>query len=120
MRQTSPGISSDGHSNPLHSLLGSLSTQNETLAKARLSYMLKKASEDTFEASLIVRAEGKSMAEKTVNAHSQPEWECFSQDLARLESNYDFERLKFSVLEKAWQSEYLEAKLNESVIRKQE
>ena len=106
--------------NALSQLLANLDKQNETLARARLKYLSKEAARKHFEASLITAAGGKSSVEKTTLAQSSEDWLKFQQELARLEAIYEFQRLKFSILERSWQSAYLEAKLNESLIRKQE
>ncbi len=79
-----------------------------------------KASKDHFEATLIKASPGDSNAEKVVNAKATVEWASFHKSLARLEAIYEFQKLKFSVLEKEWFSCQLELKLDQSLIRKQE
>lgn len=104
----------------LSNLLLLLDKQNGILGESRFKYLSMEASRKHFEAKLINKAQGKSTVEKTTVAQSTDEWLKFQQDLARLESIYEFHRLKFSIMEKAWQSEYLTSKLDGSMIGKQE
>ena len=104
----------------LQTLLFNLDKQNETLARAHLKYLSMEAERKHFEATLKTKMPGKSSVEKTTLTEASPDWLKFQQELAKLEAIYEFQRLKFSILERSWQSAYLEAKLNESLIRKQE
>jgi hypothetical protein len=106
--------------NPLSDVIAILEKQNSVLAKARYRYLRKEAARKHFEANLIKSAPGKSQAEKSTYAQSQQSWLDFHCELAKLESVYEFERLKFTILEKEWQSQYLQMKLDEKVISKGE
>ena len=104
----------------LNELLEILERQNEILAKSRFNFLSMEASRKHFEAKLINKALGKSIVEKTTLAQSTVEWLKFHPKLAKLESIYEFERLKMSIMEKAWQSSYLTMKLDQSMILKQQ
>jgi hypothetical protein len=98
--------------------LNNLNKQNELLTKARGLYLLNEASRKTFEANLIKNAEGKSHAEKTINAQSTEEWNSFHLTLADLENKYEFEKLRYDILDKAFQAQYLSAKLDADTIKR--
>lgn len=99
--------------------LNNLNAQNEKLTEARGAYLLKEAERKHFEASQIVTADGKSMAEKTVNAQATPEWASFQRELARLETQFEFEKLRYEILDRAFNAEYLSMKMDAGEIKKQ-
>lgn len=106
-------------SNPLEDLLRALHSQNDTLGKARNEYLSLEASKKFEEAELIKAAEGKSHSEKITNAQGTLAWLDFHKKLARAEAIYEFQRLKFSILEKEFQSVYLMHKLDGGLIKKE-
>lgn len=97
-----------------------LEAHNIRLGRARNDFFQAKAHKDHFEQCLVKAAPGESNAEKLMNAKADEEWLKFHKKLARLEAIYDFERLKFSLLEKEWFRCQLELKIDQSLIRKQE
>lgn len=99
--------------------LNNLNAQNERLTQARGAFLMKEAERKTFEASLIKNAVGKSHAEKTINAQATSDWLKFHLDLSILENQYKFEELRYDILDKAFQAEYLSAKLDSDTIKKQ-
>ncbi len=105
--------------NALSVFTQTLETQNAVLGKARNAYLLKEAERKHFEAVLIRKAEGKSHAERLVNAQSTEAWVNFQKDLARLEAVFEFQKLKYEILDKNWQAEYLGQKLDGSTIKRQ-
>lgn len=107
-------------SNPLSDLITALYGMNEILSKARHAFLEKEAEKKHFEALLTKTAEGKSHAEKSMNAQAKESWAAFHKDLARLESIYEFQRLKFSVLEKEYQANYIQIKLDADLMKKGE
>lgn len=107
------------HSDPLRALTEKLDLQNDTLGKARFDYLSKEAERKHFESTIILNSLGRSHAERLVQAQGSTEWLEFHQALARLEAIYEFQRLKFEVLGKEWQAEYLTLKVNSEVIKKQ-
>lgn len=98
--------------------LNALTKQNEVLRDARLAYLLREASRKTFEARLIREAEGRSQAEKTMNAQAEQKWADFHHELAVLESEFEFQRLKYEVLEKAYLAEHATYKIEDSLIKR--
>ena len=108
------------HDNPLSELLRDLDKQNDTLGIARSEYLALEASRKHEESALIQGAFGKSHAEKVTNAQASPEWPVMQLKLARAEAVYEFQKLKFSVMEKNWQSAYLCLKLDGALIKKQD
>ena len=107
-------------SNPLSELIAGLEAMNIHLGKDRAAYLALEAEKGHHEAVLIQAAPGKSHAEKVNNAKANPEWAVFQLKLARAEAVYEFQKLKFSIMEKNWMSAYLELKLDGAVIKKQE
>lgn len=105
---------------PLRAAIRRLESLNATLAKVRYEFLKLDAEKKHFEATLISNASGKSHAERVINAQASKEWDAFHQALVKAKARYEFEQLKFSVLEKEWQSLYLETKLDGKLITKQE
>lgn len=98
--------------------LNELTTQNEKLHAARQAYLLKDAARKHFEARAIQSAPGKSHAERTVNAQATEDWRDYQMDVAQLEAAFEFEKLKYDILDKAWLAEYLGAKLDGDTIKR--
>jgi hypothetical protein len=99
--------------------LNNLNLQNDKLLIARGEYLIKEAERKHFEATLIQSAEGKSQAEKSVNAQATLDWANFHRQLAILENAFRFEELRYDILDKAFQAEYLSAKLDNETIKRQ-
>lgn len=99
--------------------LNNLNAQNEKLTAARGAYLLKEAERKHFEAARIMEAAGKSHAERTVNAQATPEWLSFQKELARLETQFEFEKLRYDILDKAFQATYLSTKLDADTVKRQ-
>lgn len=97
---------------PLDAVIESLSEQNVVVGRARNAYLAKESERKTFESRLIQTAEGKSQAEKLMNAQATNDWLEFAQKLARLESVYEFEKFKLTILDREYQAQYLEIKDN--------
>lgn len=106
-------------SNPLYSLTVALTKFNESLGKDRNVYLSLEAEKDYKRAMMIKAAPGKSNAEKVVNAHASEEWLEFHKKLGRAKAVYDFQKLKFSVMEKEWLAQHLEMKLEGSLMKKE-
>ena len=104
---------------PLGAIIAALGAKNIHLGKARNEYLRLEAERKHFEATLIQASEGKSHAERTNYAQTAPGWLAFHQKLARAESEYEFHRLEFSILEKEYQAQYLQLKLDHGLIQKQ-
>lgn len=105
---------------PLKSLLVKLEAHNEVLAQARHRYLRHEAQRKHKEALWIKEAVGKSHAERVVNAQANPEWLMFYVEQSRLEAVYEFQKMKMEILNKEWLAQYLEQKLDQGLIGKQE
>lgn len=105
-------------SNPLSDLTKALYELNNLLAVARNAYLSKEAERKHFEANLILKASGSSMAERKVVAEADKAYLEFHKALARLEAVYEYQRLKFSILEREYQACYLALKLDGDLIKK--
>jgi hypothetical protein len=92
--------------------------QNDTLGIARNNYLTKEAERKHFEATLVRDAQGKSHAERLINAQATEAWATFAKELARLEAIFEFQKLKYDVLDKEFQAAYLQAKHDAPIIRK--
>lgn len=99
--------------------LNALSEQNEQLGAARGKYLLRESERKHFESNLVRAAVGKSHAEKLNAAQASDEWLVFHRDLAKLEALYEFEKLKFEILDKAFLAEHLSLKLDASEMKRQ-
>lgn len=99
--------------------LNDLSVQNEELSKARAAYLLKEAERKHFEALLTKKAEGKSHAERVINAQANKEWLIFHKELAVLEGDFEFQKLRYEILDKAYLAEHLSMKLDGGEIKRQ-
>lgn len=97
--------------------LNNMAARLDKLSHARGEYLLKKAEQETFESRMIAAAEGKSQAEKRVNAQATDEWLKFQVELAKLENELEDEKLIRDILDKAYQAEYLSLKVEDKDIR---
>jgi hypothetical protein len=75
---------------------------------------------DHFEATLMMSVEGKSQAEREMKAMASKEWLEFHKALARLEAIYEFQKLKFSVLEKEYFAQHQQLSLDQGLIKKEQ
>jgi preprotein translocase subunit Sec63 len=103
----------------LSARLNNLTAQNGKLRDARNAYLLKEAERKHFEARIVKNSVGKSHAEKMINAQATVEWLNFQKELAVFEGAYEFEKLKYEILNMAWTSEYGTYKIEEGLIKKQ-
>lgn len=103
---------------PLDAVIESLSEQNVVVGRARHAYLAKESERKTFEARLTQTAEGKSQAEKLMNAQATEEWLEFHKALARLDAVYEFEKFKLDILDKEFMAQYLELKDNAQIVRR--
>ena len=102
----------------LKKIVDMLYHQNDTLGKARFAYLDKEAERRHFESTLIQATNGKSHAERTVGAQASEEWLEFHKRLARLESEFEFQKLKYGILEKEFLATHLTLKLDASTMSK--
>lgn len=104
--------------NPLNGLIDAMEAQNDALGKARNKFLTKESERKHFEAVLIRKAQGKSHAEKSINAQATSEWLEFHRELARLEAIFEFQKLKFEILDKEFLANYLTIKTDGPLVRK--
>ena len=104
--------------NPLSLVLMALSEQGRTLSVSRFKYLSKEAERKTYEARLIKGAQGSSHAERTTNAQATEEWRKFHVELSRLESEFEFEKMKWEVLSREYLAQLLSLKLDAQQIIK--
>ncbi len=104
----------------LKRIIEMLNKQNDILGKARFAYLDMEAERKHFEASLVSKFYefGGSHASKTTNAQASPEWLAFHKKLARLEAEYEFQKLKFSILDKEYLAVHLTLKLDAQTIQR--
>ncbi len=105
--------------NPLNQIINALDKQADVLGIARNDYLAKEAERKFFEANLISKAPGKSHAERLNWAQSQEEWLGFHLALARLESVFEFQKLKWTVLSHEYQAQYLALKMDGEMVKRQ-
>lgn len=97
-----------------------LEEQAIVLSRARDKYLAKEAERKHLEARLIQAAAGKSHAERTINAQASEDWLKFHKELARLESVFEFQKLKYELLDKEWLAQYMTAKLDDGLVKRQQ
>lgn len=105
-------------SNPLDPYTQMLQAHAIVLGRARDAYLAKEAERKHFESKLIRYAEGKSNADRMVAAQSTDAWLVFHKELARLESVFEFQKLKYEILDKEWLAQYSTLKLDEKLIKR--
>lgn len=105
-------------SNVFTDLTDNLYKMNEVLGKARNDYLSKEAERKHFEANLVLKAPGSSMAERKAYAEADLAYLEFHQALARLEAVYKFQELRFEIIRKEWDGWYLTHKLDGVLIKK--
>ncbi len=103
---------------PLKEINQMLSNQATRLSKARFDYLRLDAERQSHEALLIKNANGKSHAEKVTNARADESWVIFLRKLARAEAVFEFEKLKFSILEREWLAIHQSLKMDNGMIKK--
>lgn len=103
----------------LQEILAKLEHQNVVLGKARARYLAMEAEKKHFEATLINSYTGKSHAEKTTLAHSTAKWLEFHKRLARKEAVYEFQKLKFEVMNKEYFAIYQQIQIDHGLVKKQ-
>lgn len=104
--------------NDLADLTEALNIQNATLSRARNLYLQKEAERKHFEAKMIQASDGKSHAERSMNAQATLAWLDFHKALARLEAIFEFEKLKYEILDKEWLAQYAANKMDSATIKR--
>jgi len=104
--------------NQLEECVSRLDAQNDLLRIVRKKYLEAEACRKHYEARMISMAVGKSNAEKVINAQATESWRNQALMIASLESDFEFEKLKFSVLEKDFLAIHLSMKLDDQTMRR--
>lgn len=104
----------------LRDCIDRLNIQNQVLAIIREAWLLKEAEKKHFDSCLVNSSIGKSHVDKLSIAQGLRIYLEFHQELAKLESTFQFEQLKFNILEKQYQALYLGVKTDNATISKQE
>lgn len=103
---------------PLSDITKALYELNNLVAVARNAYLLKEAERKHFEASLMMKASGASIAERRMIVEADGAYLEFHKALARLQAVYEYQKFKFEILSKEYQSCYLGLKLDDGLVKK--
>ena len=103
----------------LRTRLNQLQDQSQLLKQAEGSYRLQEAKRKSLEADLFLATSGKSVAEREAGVFASDVYKEFMADLARLETNFNHHRRRFSILESAYLAEYASYKIDANLIRKE-
>jgi hypothetical protein len=98
--------------------LNELWRQSDELYKAEMTYLRLEAERKPMLAQLIIGAQGKSFAEREAIALASPDWRDFMIGHVAAESDFNFERRKFEILEKAYLAEHATFKVEDRSIKK--
>ncbi len=96
-----------------------LQTQNDVLSRARYEYLTKEAERKHFEARLVMAEAGiekQSHALSLSKAQASDTWLKFQQDLAKLQSVFEFQKLKYEILDKEFLAVYGTMKIEAQTI----
>ncbi len=102
----------------LQRIIRMLYHQNDVLGVARFKYLDMEAERKHFEATIISGLGGVSHAARTAAAQAMQPWLDFHKKLARLEAEYEFQKLKYEVLGKEFLAVHLTLKLDHDTIKK--
>ncbi len=106
--------------NPLFPFIQALHWQANLVGKSRNEYLAKEAERKHFEATLIMAAKGTSQKEKEWMAQASKEWLIFQKELAKLEAIWEFQKLKFTVIEKEYFAQHQSLSLDAGLIKKEQ
>lgn len=96
-----------------------LQIQNDTLGRARYEYLSKEAERKHFEATLVMREAGidkQSHALSLTKAQASLEWVNFQRELAKLQAVFEFQKLKYEILDKEFLAVYGTMKIEAQTI----
>lgn len=103
----------------LEERLEKLADQIDKVREAEHAFLQLEASRKPLYSQLFLGAEGKNVAEKEAHAYHSKDWRDFAAGLVEAESAFNHERRRYELQLKAFDSEYLTYKIEESVIRRQ-
>ena len=99
--------------------LNDLWLQSDALKKADEKYLSLEGQKKSLLAQLTLRSEGKSFSEREAKALASEDWIHFIAAHVEAESEFNFEKRKFEILEKAYLAEHATFKIEDRSIRKQ-
>lgn len=102
----------------LEGLIAKLHIQNDVLGFVREKHLELQSTRKHYESKLVSMAQGKSHAERQTFAYASEAYRELMAGISKVEADYEFEKLKFSILEKEFQATYLSLKMNEETLRK--
>lgn len=98
--------------------LNELWKQSDRLKEVERTFLELEANKKALLAQLTLKAPGKSFAEREAQALASEDWRVFTAALVNAETEYNFEHRKFSILDKAWTSEYGTFKQEDRAIKR--
>lgn len=98
--------------------LNALNEQNEVLARAEKLFLELDANKKPMLAQLIIKANAKSFALSETLALASQEWKDFCAGHVQAETDYNFEKRRFAILESAYLAAHATYKNEEQLIRK--
>lgn len=102
----------------LNERLQSWSNRIESLSKAEESFLQLEASEKTLEASLFLKATGRTVEERKSRAYYTKSWDDFKKALATAKTEYNNQKRLLDLAIKAYEAEYLTFKIESEMIHK--
>lgn len=99
--------------------LNALNEQNDRLKAVEAQYLALEANRKSLLGKLISQQPGKSFAEREMQAYASAEWIDFAKGLADVEADYEFEKRRYDILDKAYLADHLSAKLDGETIKRQ-
>jgi hypothetical protein len=105
-------------SSPITERLYKWHDQINVLRSIEEKFFILEASEKTFFSELYLEADGKNVAEKEAKVYASYKWKEFAKGLAISKSMYNHEKRTLELKIKAYEAEYLNAKLEAEAIRK--
>ncbi len=98
--------------------LNALNAQNDVLRAAEGLFLELDANKKALLAKLTIDAQGKSFAEREAIALSSKDWANFRAAHVQAETDFNFEKRRFSILESAYLAAHATFKNEEQIIRK--
>lgn len=103
----------------LEARLNQLADQIDVLKEAEHTFLQLEGNRKALIASLIMKAPGKSFAEREASAYASESWSNFSTAHAVAENEYNHERRRYELQLKAYDAAHLSLKVDVPVIRRQ-
>lgn len=98
--------------------LNALNEQNDALRMAEFVFLELDANKKALLAQLTLKSEGKSFSEREAHALASSDWALFRKAHVQAESDYNYEKRRFAILESAYLAAHATYKNEEQLIRK--